>query len=172
MKYLNVQLLGLSGQPHKVLYNILTTQEAKKLCLHIKFLTNDYMTNERLSLDQPNISSACVLCEALLDYAEHVLASCRSTSDVGDRLLPELLNTVAMVQPIFQILEMDPPPPPHILTQFVLDCSTPNLPESFRIPTHNPRISEIYKISRDWTFGISSERSGLIIEMRTKTNRL
>ena len=150
MKYLNVQLLGLSGQPHKVLHNISTTQEAKKLRLNIKFLTNDYMTNERRSLDQPSISSACVLCEALLDSTEHVLASCRSTSHVRDRLLPELLNTVAMVQPLCQILEMDPSPSPHILIQFVLECSSPNIqnPSAF-LHTIQESLKSIKLVERD-----------------------
>ena len=73
----------------------------------------------------------------------------------------------AMVQPMYQLLALAPAP--HILTQFVLDCSSLNLPDCYRIPTHNPRISEIYKVSRDWTFGISSERSRLINQLKTKT---
>ena len=39
IKYLNVSLSDLSGQPHFVLHNnILSTQDAKKLRLHLKFL--------------------------------------------------------------------------------------------------------------------------------------
>ena len=167
MCFLNVQLHGLTGQPHKVLHNITTTQEAKKLRLHIKFLVNDFLTNERLSLDQPSISPACPLCHAPLDSIEHVLVVCRATSEVRDRLLPELLNTVAMVQPMCQLLALAPAP--QILTQFVLDCSSLNLPDCYRIPTHNPRISEIFKVSRDWTFGIGSERSRLMKQLKTKT---
>ena len=39
MQYLNVRLSGLTCQPHPALRNILTTQDVKKLRLHLKFLT-------------------------------------------------------------------------------------------------------------------------------------
>jgi hypothetical protein len=47
MQYLNVQLSSLSGRPHPVLHNISTTQDAKKLRLHLKFLTCDFLPNEK-----------------------------------------------------------------------------------------------------------------------------
>ena len=72
MNFHKVQLKGLSEQPHVVLQNITTTQKTKKLWIHLKFLTNDFPTNERLSLDQPHISPACVLCRAPLESTVHV----------------------------------------------------------------------------------------------------
>ena len=138
MTYLNVQLHGLSGRPHPVIQNIERTQDAKKLRLHLKFLSGDYLTNERLARDQPGRSPACLLCGAAIDNIEHVLVSCRATKDIRDRLLPDLLNTVAIVQPACQILDL--PPAPHILAQFVVDCSSFNLPDRIRIPTQNPGI--------------------------------
>ena len=140
LKYLNVQLSGLSGRPHPILHNACTTQEVKKLRLHLKFLTCDYLTNERLSKDRPNLSSACDLCHHT-DSIEHVLTSCKATAEVRGRLYPELVNTVGNVQPMCAILTQDPPT--NILTQFILDCSSANLPESFRIPIHSPDITNI-----------------------------
>ena len=99
MCYLNIQLTGLSGHSHPILHNISTTQEVKKLRLHIKFLTCDYLTNERLSKTYPNRSPACDLCSAQLDSIEHILVACIATAEVRRRLYPELLNTVADVQP-------------------------------------------------------------------------
>ena len=161
MLYLNVQLLGLSGRPHPALQNINTTQDAKKLRLHLKFLTCDYLTNERLAIDQPGRNPACVLCDgARVDTIEHVIMSCKATMDVRGRLLPELLNVVAKVQPTCEILEILPPPP--VMTQFVLDCTSPNLSNSVRIPFHNPGLPEIYRVARDWSYGIHSERSRLL----------
>ena len=81
--FLNVQLYGLTGRCHPALQGILTTQDAKKLRLHLKFLTGDFMSNKRLSLDKPTISSACSLCNSPLDSTSHILVSCRSTSDVS-----------------------------------------------------------------------------------------
>ena len=148
MQYLNVQLTGLTGRPHPVLHNILTTQDAKKLRLHLKFLTSDFLTNERKAIDNPTLSPACTLCNAPTDSIEHVMVSCLSTSEVRGRLFPELMNEVAKVQPSCSILQFHPPA--SVLTQFVLDCTSLNLPDSIRIPMHNPGISAIYRISRDW----------------------
>ena len=167
MIYLNVQLYGLTGRHHPALQYIQTTQDAKKLRLHLKFLTCDFMTNERLAQDQPATSKACSLCSDPLDSIQHVLISCRATSDIRSRLFPELLNTVAQVQPMSSILEENVPP--SVLTQFLLDCTSFNLPDSYRIPVHNPGISAIYCIARDWCFGIATERSRLLKQLRAKT---
>ena len=160
MKYLNVQLSGLSGAPHPALRNIITTQDVKKLRHHLKFLTCDYLTNERLHLDQPNLSPACDLCKSPRDSIQHVLVSCMATHEVRSRIYPELMNCVAKVQPVCSILRRDHSP--ETLTQFLLDCSSLSLPDSFRIPAHNPEITSVYKISRDWSFAISKERSRLL----------
>ena len=160
MKYLNVQISGLTGASHPALHNISTTQDAKKLRLHLKFLTCDFLTNERLSNDQPNLSPACSLCDHPVESIEHVLVACNATSEVRSRLLPNLMNVVANVQPKCGILLYNPPA--SILTQFILDCTSLNLPDSIRIPLHNPGISAIYKISRDWCFAASSERSSCL----------
>ena len=160
MQYLNVQLAGLSGAPHPCLHNIITTQDVKRLRLHLKFLSGDFLTNERLNLDQPNISPACKLCHAPVESSAHVLVVCRATQEVRSRLMPDLMNTVAQVQPTCELLQYQPSAP--ILTQFLLDCTSLNLPDSFRVPAHNPDISAIYTVSRDWTFAISSERSRLL----------
>ena len=141
------------------------TQDAKKLHLHLKFLTCDFLTNERLSSDRPNLSPACVLCSASIDSIEHVLVSCRATADIRSRLYPELMNAVAKVHPNCNILQYHPPP--SILVQFILDCTSLNLPNSIRVPAHIPGLSSIYRVSRDWCFGISSERSRLL---RVPTN--
>ena len=160
MAYFNVQLAGLSGRPHPILHNIFTTLDAKKLRLHIKFLTCDFNTNERLAAGRPEKSPACSLCLAPLDSIEQVLVSCRSTSEIRSRLYPELVNTVVDVQPMCAILSQQPSP--HVLTQFILDCTSINLPHSYRIPSHNPGVANICKVSRDWCYAIFSERSRLL----------
>ena len=133
MTYLNVQLHGLSGHPHPVLDNIYTTQDVKKLRLHLKFLAGDYLTNDRLALDQPGRSPTCSLCVGL-DSIEHVIYSCRATAPVRSRLLPELLNVVARVHPTCDILSKLHPA--DIMTQFILDCTSYNLPNPCRIPAN------------------------------------
>ena len=121
--------------------------------------TSDYLTNDRIALDQRGRSPACSLC-GVNDSIEHVLTLCSATNSVRSRLLPDLMNTVAMVQPTLELLNNYSSS--TVLTQFILDCTSFNLPDPFRIPVHNPRLSEIFQISRDWCFGISSERTRLL----------
>ena len=150
MIYLNVQLNGLSGRPHPVLGNIVSTQDVKKMRVHLKFLTMDFHY-----LYQPSL---CNLCAASNTTTDHVLVTCRHEElvEIRARLFPELLNIVLAVQPSCALLNQFPPP--HILTQFLLDCSSANLPQSYRIPAHNPRIDEVFSTSRDWCFAIYSAR--------------
>ena len=165
MKYLNVVISGLTGKPHPSLLNILTTQHARKLRLHIKFLTGDYLTGEIQAQDQPNLDPSCKLCNAPIETTEHVLVSCRALADVHQRLLPDLLNTVLQVQPNSNILNN---PTPAQLTQFILDCSSLNLADNVRIPAHNPGISEVFRVSRDWCFSVSNARLRLLRNLRGK----
>ena len=51
MKFLNVEIQGLSGAPHPALLNITTTQDALKLRHNLKFLCGDYLNGERLALE-------------------------------------------------------------------------------------------------------------------------
>ena len=92
MKYLNVQLSGLNGRAHPSLLHINTTQDARKLRPHLKFLAGDFLSGERLALDQPNLSPACKLCCAPIESSEHILTACRATADIRQRIFPELLN--------------------------------------------------------------------------------
>ena len=128
-----------AGRP---LQNICTTQDAKKLCLHLKFLTCDYLTNERISIDKPNLSAACDLCQHHTDSIEHVLTSCRATAEVRRRLYPELVNTVNKVQPMSNILLQHPPD--NILAHFILDCTSFNLPESLFFFYKNKVYKNVY----------------------------
>ena len=155
MQYLNVKLLGLAGRPHPALQHILTTQDVRKLRVHLKFLVGDYYHSQRLALDQPHLSPACKLCSAPVESTEHVLGTCSATAECRDRILPELLNTVAAVQPSSHILLR---PTKGELVQFILDCTSPNLGNNLRIPTQNPRVFEVFRVSRDWCFAISKER--------------
>ena len=156
---MNVEPYGLSGRAHPALQNILTTQDCKKLRLHLKFLTCDITPYSLIS------NQVCDLCSNTCgDTIEHILVSCQKLSDVRNRLLPELLNTVYQVQPMSDILKNDVSSP--LMTQFILDCASFNLPDNIRIPINTPRISEIYRVSRDWCFAIGNERTRLLGRLR------
>ena len=164
MRYLNVQVSGLSGASHPAIRGIYTTREVKKVRPYLKFLTSDFLTNERKSLDQPHLSPACVLCNSSVESIEHVLTVCIATQRIRDRLLRDLMNVVSAVQPSCSVLL--PHTDTSILAQFILDCTSLNLPNSHRIPAHNPGITEVFKISRDWAYAINSERSRLLKKLK------
>ena len=88
---------------------------------------------------------------------------CKATQEVRSRLIPDLMNTVAQVQPTCELLQYQPSAP--ILTQFLLDCTSLNLPDSFRVPAYNPDISAIYTVSRDLTVMLAETFK----EMKVKT---
>ena len=154
MIYLNVQASGLSGSPHPVLHQILTTQDVKKARSHVKFLCGDVLTGERLHRDQ-GISPHCHLCLYLVETTEHVLLHCRSTYEVRERLLTELLNAVAAADPCCFILTQQATP---YFVQFILDCTSLNLPNHFRLSPQNPKTYVVIKTARDWCHGVLQER--------------
>ena len=159
MKYLNVNMQGLSGIPHPALQNITSTQDVQKLRYHLKFLCGDFLTAERLSRDN-NTSPQCKLCLTAVETTAHVLTKCRATSEVQRDLIPTLLNTIQDIDPHNHILLS--PIPTEYLTQFLLDCTSPNLPEPYRIPAHNPCVGDIFKITRNWCYRSSKLRSRLL----------
>ena len=154
MAYLILQVSGLACLPHPALHNILTTQDVRKLRSHIKFLCGDILTGERLALDQ-GANPACRLCLATVENIDHIIARCRSTHELRERLRPELLNTVAVVAPTCKLLVN---PASKHLTQFLLDCTSLTLPNPYRLSPQNSEISKVFKIARDWCHAITNER--------------
>ena len=146
MKYLNVQVEGLSGVPHPALLNIDNVQEVKKLRAHIKLLSGDFLTAERLHLDNGK-SPQCRLCLSAVESVAHVVTQCRATSD-----------------PSCSILEI--PNQTKYLTQFILDCTSLNLPAACRIAAHNPHVGQIFAVSRNWCHAISRERARLLCQLK------
>ena len=51
MRFLNIQLTGLSGRHHPALSAVYTTRDAERLRPHLKMLTGDYLTYSRLAQD-------------------------------------------------------------------------------------------------------------------------
>ena len=163
MEYLNVQVQGLSGLPHPALRNILTTRDVLRLRQHIKFLSGDYLTADRLFRDN-GTSPRCKLCPAPFETTQHVLTQSRATVDTHSRMLPELLNIVASVDPSCEIL--NPKMQPWHPAQFLLDCTSLNLPARCRVSAQNPNVYKIFSVSRNWCFGISKARSRLLKLLR------
>ena len=158
MRFLNVQTTGLSGHPHTALQNILTTRDVLKLRAHLNFLCCDLLTGEQLAREQ-GTDPQCRLCSAPVETTEHIISDCRPLHPIRERMLPELLNTVLAVAPDCQLLAH--PYSAH-LTQFVLDCTSLNLPNGFRLSPQNPDTTRVFSISRDWCYLFMKERTRLL----------
>ena len=157
MEFLNVQLSGLSGKPHPVLTSVCTTRDVTKLRIHLKFLTGDYPSNSRLAKDRGTNDPHCRLCASPLEDIQHILTECRATAEPRQRLLPDLFNTLHSISPDSKILDVSTLTN-SVLTQFILDCGSPNLTNGYRLNYSQPGIEEIFRISRDWCFTINNAR--------------
>ena len=148
LQYLNVQCTGLSGKLHPVLSWVLTTQDVMVVRPHLKMLAGDYVCFDFLSHDR-GIDPYCRLCQEVSDDlappAEdycHILTGCRATAQTRLDKLPTLLNIVMHHSPNNSILDR---PSNKLLTQFILDCSSLNLPSDTRIPHDHPGFIDIVR---------------------------
>ena len=114
----------------------------------------------RLATDQPSLSPACKLCDAPIDSIEHVMVACPATSEVRFRLIPDLMTECCL------------PGPAHVSNSEVSSIHHPSWPSSSSTALPStfltqygfqfiPGISNICKVSRDWCFAVSRERSRL-----------
>ena len=140
------QTLSILGPPHPALHHISTTQDDNKARSHLKFLCGDFLTAERLSFDQ-----GC----APVETVEPILMQCKEMSEIRPRLLPELLNVIYSLDPSCQILANQNS---SYLLQFILDCTSLNLPNGYRLSPENPRINEVFSLARDWCYAVTRER--------------
>ena len=160
LEYFNVQLLGLNGLPYPALHNIQDTREILKMKAHLKFLTGDIDSYHHMSLDR-GVDPSCRLCSAPCEHTQHILTECCSTAEIRDRLYPQLVNIVSDIQPSCGLLKQSSN---HLLTQFIIDPSSMNLPNTHRISSQHPRLHELFRISRDWCFSINTCRTKLLKE--------
>ena len=164
MKYLNVNLTGLSGRCHPALHEITTTQQVSKMRPHLRMLCNDYYTYEQKAKYQGG-SPACKLCTSKEpESIEHILTICQNYSDIRGRVILEMKNLLMDVdyiqtwEPIFSENQN--------LTQFILDCTSFNLP--IRINYSDQIASKIFKLSRGLCFFIHKTRLYMLKELAEK----
>ena len=159
LEYLNVQLLSLCGTPHPAIRYISDSRDAYKLKPHLKFLTGDILSNEKLSRERGG-DPGCRLCHSPIEDVTHILVDCPKMAECRQCLLPELLNLVADIQPQNCLLDSSKTSS-RDLAQFILDPSSSNLASTHRISFQHPRLPDLFKLSRDWCFGIYKSRAKL-----------
>ena len=167
MEFLNVGLLGLSGKPHPIISGIRDSRDIPKLRMHLKFLTGDIVTGERLAKNRGS-DSRCRICSSPKDNIQHILTQCRALAEIHERLHADLVNIIADIDDQNKILEHTTSD--EILTQFILDPTSMNLANGYRMSIMHPRLQEVLRISRDWCFSSNSRRSALLKKLDLHSN--
>ena len=163
MKYLNVNIKGLNGRPHPALDNILSSDQVRKMRAHVKMLCMDLYTYETRALFQGG-SPNCKLCEPpnppLLNVESicHIIAHCSAYEDLRARILLQmdiiLRGTDNNID--FKLIVADK----EALTQFILDCTSLNLP--VRVSPSDEVCPRVFQLSRDFCFSIYKRRLSLL----------
>ena len=144
-----------------VLAWVLTTQDVSILRPHLKMLAVDYLCYDHLGCDR-GTDPCCRLCQTFSNHpapAEdmvHLLARCRATEDIRNRVLPDLMNILAKFHLTNRLLSASSH---DHLTQFILDCSSLNLPNDIRVPPNHMGFISITKQCSCLVFAIHKERT-------------
>ena len=159
MTFLNVNLKGLNGRHHPALLGVSTTQGVSKMRAHIKMLCSDLYTYQ-MKADYQGGSPRCRLGQQPsennenVENLEHILTECNAYSEVRVRILKSMENLCKESKSGFN-LEDIMGNTSH-LTQFILDCSSMNLPS--RINISDEICGEIFNLSRDLCFHIKKKQ--------------
>ena len=170
LKFLNIQVSGLSGRPHPTLASIISTQQVTVARTHIKMLAGDYPCSAYIGADR-NKDRFCRLCRHYYPQHNpptedmvHLLVICRCTADTRAGILPELLNIISYHFPNNTILHN----PNHTnLTQLLLDPTSLNLPLTARIAPNHPALPEVLHVCRKLCFAIHKSRTSLLKHLKT-----
>ena len=164
LQFLNVKAIGLLGKPHPVVAWANTTQDVASVRPHVKMLAGDYLCYHYLAHDR-GIEPYCPLCKGLsgphpseqppIEDMVHVLTLCKGTKDTREGQIPDLLNTVAHYIPDNLLLST---PTHQQFTQFLLDCTSLNLPTNLRIPSNHPGFLDITRQCSKMIFAIHRHR--------------
>ena len=173
MSYLNVELTGLCGRQHSSLSGVNSTRDVEKLRPAVKLLTGDYLTFDRLAWDSGGeVSPDCRFCPGLPDHPppcdtiEHMMTQCLATSDARARIMPELFDAVTECYPENSILNSVWSF--RVVTQFILDCTSFNLPNDCRFNVNDPNSLKIITTCRDLCYAVHSNRMKSIAKLKSK----
>ena len=113
------------------------------------------------------VNPSCMLCRdsssptpPATDTIEHIITECRGTVEVRERIFPELLIALALVKPNHIYLTC--PPSLHALdmtlAQFILDCTSFNLGDQYRLDINSTNLSTLFSVSRDLCYAAHNSR--------------
>ena len=160
MSFLNVNVKGLNGRVHPALSGILKSKDVLKSRAHIKMLADDLYTFEKKSEYQGG-SPHCRCCEEpegnnrKTESLSHILTQCTMYNDVRQRIFLQM--EIVCKQSKSEVSFKEISSNPRNLTQFLLDCTSLNLPRRIN---QNDEICEIlFNLSRDLCYSIMKKRN-------------
>ena len=132
-------------------------------------LAGDYPCYSYLAHDR-GIDPSCRLCSNLSvsnylppeENIEHLVARCRATADTRDRMIPNLFNLVSQYDPQHSLLNKCAH---STLTQFILDCTSLNLPAGYRISPKHTMFRNIARQCSDIIYAIHMDRTRQLREL-------
>ena len=155
MQFININLKGLNGRPHPCLRHIYTARDAVKARCHVKFLCCDVYTLEKKAKFQGGDPKCRLCCSKDSEKIVHIVSICEAYSELRMRILNEIKIACESSLPRFEIDDLLQDN--FLKTQFILDCSSFNLP--LRINADSDLYVTVLKLSRDFCYGISKLRT-------------
>ena len=119
---------------------------------HLKMLSGDYYCNDNSSREKGG-GPHCLLCQKSLGIPEtipHILTECRGTIEPRIRICPEVLDSITLQFPENRF--QGTIPDNNIVAQFILDCTSLNLPNGYRLDISHPGIADIFRVSRQYCY--------------------
>ena len=117
-------------------------------------LCNDLYTYQRKS-DYEGGSPHCRLCQASSENLQHILTICSAYNEIRSRIVEDMQQIVEHSDIGVNFKEIRNTP--KHLTQFILDCTSLNLPYRYRPDDEN--TTRIFNLSRDLCFHIKKKRA-------------
>ena len=127
-----------------------------RLPLHgswIQLLCFQHMWKDRGSDPQCRL---CPSSKLVPETISHILVECHGTLEARSKIWPDLINVVASVSPSNKLLYNCEEP--DTIAQFILDCTSLNLPNNIRISNSAPGVTSIFEIARQYCYAVHSER--------------
>ena len=168
MKWFNVSMLGLQGKPHPLLQDVVTAHEVKKLRCQLKMLCGDFYCYS-IKAENTGGSPHCRLCLAPVEDLPHVLSTCSAMGELRQTIVRELEATltfqshklfakVLTSEEFLQLVTSE-----DLFTQFLVDPTSFNLPDKYRININDAKLTQINKITRHLCYSVNQQRLSLQI---------
>ena len=161
MKYFNVSCQGLRGKHHPCLGNVVTANEVKKLRIHLKFMTGDYLTCQTKYEHTNKGSPQCKICDKEYETVCHIIATCEAYAMFREHFKEQSFE-ICQAVPGFRTLKTQLNQP-EVFTQFVLDPSSLNLP--MRVNNNDPILTTLFSLIRDYCSAIHNERMHILNQL-------